>query len=67
MTRLPPDDVEAMRQMLLDLLTENPDLSDMDERLVAMIARIVRGLRQIQFQPRPVILVVSGAQGDGTG
>src|SRR5215207_6623376 len=23
---LPPDDVEAMRQMLLDLLTENPDL-----------------------------------------
>src|SRR6201991_3249587 len=39
---LPPDDVEAMRQMLLDLLTENPDLSDMDERLVAMIARIVQ-------------------------
>ncbi|KDO96688.1 vWA domain-containing protein [Mycobacterium avium] len=38
---LPPDDVEAMRQMLLDLLTENPDLADMDERLVAMIARIV--------------------------
>lgn len=38
---LPPDNVEAMRQMLLDLLTENPDLADMDERLVAMIARIV--------------------------
>src|SRR6201987_2877478 len=38
---LPPDDIEAMRQMLLDLLTENPDLSEMDERLVAMIARIV--------------------------
>ncbi len=38
---LPPDDVEAMRQMLLDLLNENPDLADMDERLVAMIARIV--------------------------
>ncbi len=38
---LPPDDVEAMRQMLVDLLTENPDLADMDERLVAMIARIV--------------------------
>jgi uncharacterized protein with von Willebrand factor type A (vWA) domain len=38
---LPPDDVEAMRQMLLDLLTENPDLADMDERLVRMIARIV--------------------------
>ncbi|OBF76492.1 hypothetical protein A5750_08460 [Mycobacterium sp. 852002-51613_SCH5001154] len=40
-TSLPPDDVEAMRQMLLDLLTENPELADMDQRLVAMIARIV--------------------------
>src|SRR5215467_1974032 len=38
---LPPDDVEAMRQMLLDLLTENGDLADMDERMVAMVARIV--------------------------
>lgn len=38
---LPADDVEAMRQMLLDLLTANEDLADMDERLVAMIARIV--------------------------
>ncbi|GFG67656.1 hypothetical protein MKUB_51460 [Mycobacterium kubicae] len=38
---LPPDDVEAMRQMLLDLLNDNQDLADMDERLVAMIARIV--------------------------
>jgi len=38
---LPPDDVEAMRQMLLDLLTDNEDLADLDERLVAMIARIV--------------------------
>ncbi|MDT5266453.1 MAG: uncharacterized protein QOI90_3079, partial [Mycobacterium sp.] len=38
---LPLDDVEAMRQMLLDLLADNPDLADMDERLVAMVARIV--------------------------
>lgn len=38
---LPPDDVEAMRQMLIDLLSENPELADMNERLVAMIARIV--------------------------
>ncbi|MFY2859314.1 vWA domain-containing protein [Mycobacterium sp. THU-M104] len=38
---LPPDDVEAMRQMLLEMLTENPDLADMDERLVAMVSRIV--------------------------
>lgn len=37
----PADDVEAMRQMLADLLTENPDLAEMDERLVAMIAQIV--------------------------
>src|SRR5271163_1838185 len=37
---LPPDDVEAMRQLLLDLLTDNPDLADLDERLVQMIARI---------------------------
>jgi uncharacterized protein len=39
--QLPPDDVEAMRHMLLDLLTANNDLADMDERLVAMIAHIV--------------------------
>jgi len=38
---LPLDDVEAMRQMLLDLLSDNPDLAEMDERLVAMVARIV--------------------------
>ncbi|WP_343600053.1 VWA domain-containing protein [Mycobacterium sp.] len=37
----PPDDVEAMRQMLVDLLTDNADLADLDERLVAMIAKIV--------------------------
>jgi uncharacterized protein with von Willebrand factor type A (vWA) domain len=38
---LAPDDVEAMRQMLVDLLTDNADLADLDERLVAMIAQIV--------------------------
>lgn len=38
---LPPEDVEAMRQMLLDLLADNPDLADLDERMVRMIARIV--------------------------
>ena len=37
---LPPEDVEAMRAMLLDLLTDN-DLANMDERLAAMIAQIV--------------------------
>ena len=38
---LPPEDVEAMRQMLLDLLTDNEELANMDERLAAMIAQIV--------------------------
>jgi len=36
-----PEDIEAMRGMLLDLLTDNPDISDLDNRLVAMIAQIV--------------------------
>jgi uncharacterized protein with von Willebrand factor type A (vWA) domain len=39
--QLDPDDVEAMRQMLLDLLADNPDVGDLDDRLVAMIAAIV--------------------------
>jgi len=38
---LPPDDVEAMRGMLLDLLSKNQDVATMDERLSAMIAAIV--------------------------
>ncbi|MCE9516716.1 MAG: VWA domain-containing protein [Mycobacterium sp.] len=38
---LDPEDVEAMRAMLLDLLADNPDIGDLDERLVAMIAAIV--------------------------
>ncbi|GAY15459.1 VWA domain-containing protein [Mycobacterium sp. shizuoka-1] len=38
---LPPEDIEAMRGMLADLLAQNPDIGDMDERLVAMIAQIV--------------------------
>ena len=38
---LPPEDVEAMRQMLLDMLTDNEELANMDERLAAMIAQIV--------------------------
>ncbi len=38
---MPADDVEAMREMLLNLLNENQDLATMDERLAAMIAQIV--------------------------
>ncbi len=36
-----PQDIEAMRGMLLELLTDNPDICDLDDRLVAMIAAIV--------------------------
>jgi uncharacterized protein with von Willebrand factor type A (vWA) domain len=39
--RLPAEDVEAMRQMLVDLLVDNPDLADRDDRLLAMVAQIV--------------------------
>jgi uncharacterized protein with von Willebrand factor type A (vWA) domain len=36
-----PADLEAMRGMLLELLADNPDIGDLDDRLVAMIAAIV--------------------------
>jgi uncharacterized protein len=39
--QLPHDDVEAMRQMLLDLLTANNDLAEPDERLVAGVAGLI--------------------------
>ena len=39
--QIDPEDADAMRQMLLDLLADNPDVGDLDERLVAMIAQIV--------------------------
>jgi uncharacterized protein with von Willebrand factor type A (vWA) domain len=39
--RIPLDDAEAMRAMLVDLLADNPDLADADQRLAAMIAQIV--------------------------
>jgi uncharacterized protein len=38
---LPPEDVDAMRAMLLDLLADNEDLAGLDDRLMAMIAQIV--------------------------
>jgi len=40
-TQLDPEDVEAMRAMLLEMLTGNPEIGDLDDRLVAMIAAIV--------------------------
>ncbi len=36
-----PEDLEAMRARLLELLADNPDIGELDERLVAMIASIV--------------------------
>jgi uncharacterized protein with von Willebrand factor type A (vWA) domain len=38
---LPPEDIEAMRAMLVDLLADNEDLANLDERLARMIAQIV--------------------------
>ncbi|MCK0173590.1 VWA domain-containing protein [Mycolicibacterium sp. F2034L] len=38
---LPAEDVEAMRSALLELLADNPDLARLDERLTAMIAKII--------------------------
>jgi len=38
---LPPEDIEAMREALLNLLADNEDLANLDERLAMMIAQIV--------------------------
>src|SRR5262245_53955855 len=38
---LPPEDIEALRAALVDMLTDNEDLANLDERLAAMIAQIV--------------------------
>ncbi|OBG86079.1 hypothetical protein A5698_00220 [Mycobacterium sp. E136] len=38
---LPPEDVEAMRAALLDMLAQNEDLANLDERMATMIAQIV--------------------------
>ncbi len=38
---LPPEDIEALRDQLVDMLSDNADLANLDERLAAMIAQIV--------------------------
>lgn len=38
---VPPEDIEAMRAALIDLLGPDSDLENFDDRLAAMIARIV--------------------------
>ncbi|ORA39886.1 vWA domain-containing protein [Mycobacterium aquaticum] len=39
--QLPPEDVEAMRAALVQMLSDNEDLASLDDRLAAMIAQIV--------------------------
>lgn len=48
-----PEDAEAMRQMLVDLLTANPDLAETDPRLSAMIAAIVEAHGQYRSSRGP--------------
>jgi uncharacterized protein with von Willebrand factor type A (vWA) domain len=38
---LPPQDIEAIRDALVQLLSDNPELGNIDDRLAAMIAQIV--------------------------
>lgn len=38
---LPPEDIEALRGALVDMLADNAELADVDQRLAAMIAQIV--------------------------
>jgi uncharacterized protein with von Willebrand factor type A (vWA) domain len=47
------EDAEAMRAMLVDLLTANPDLADTDARLSAMIAAIVGAYGQYRSSRGP--------------
>jgi uncharacterized protein with von Willebrand factor type A (vWA) domain len=39
--RVPPQDIEAMRNALIQMLSDNPELENIDDRLAAMIAQIV--------------------------
>ena len=50
---LPPEDIEALRAALVDMLTENADLANMDERLAAMIAQIVEAYGRYQSSRGP--------------
>ena len=57
---LPPGDI-APRAQLVDMLSDNADLANLDERLAAMIAQIVEPTAATN-PAAPVVLVVSGAQ-----
>lgn len=51
-TRL-PEDIEDMRAALIDLLTDHPELADLDDRLAAMIAQIVESYGRYQSSRGP--------------
>ncbi|WP_299561332.1 VWA domain-containing protein [uncultured Mycolicibacterium sp.] len=38
---LPPEDIEMLRGMLLQLMADNPELAEADERMLQLVARIV--------------------------
>jgi len=50
---LPPEDIEALRAALVDMLSQNADLANMDERLAAMIAQIVEAFGRYQSSRGP--------------
>lgn len=39
--QLPPEDIEAMREMLVQMLADNEELANLDDRLATLIAQIV--------------------------
>jgi uncharacterized protein with von Willebrand factor type A (vWA) domain len=50
---LPPEDIEALRAQLVDMLSDNADLANLDERLAAMIAQIVEAYGRYQSSRGP--------------
>src|SRR6478735_6589399 len=48
-----PEDIEGLRAALVDMLSENTDLANMDERLAAMIAQIVEAYGRYQSSRGP--------------
>lgn len=48
-----PEDIDDMRAALIDLLTDHPELADLDDRLAAMIAQIVESYGRYQSSRGP--------------
>ena len=66
-TRYRPRTSRRCAPRCVEMLADNADLANMDDRLAAMIAQIVEAYGRYNSSRGPVVLVVSGAQGDGTG